>query len=146
MLLSGEPLVNDDRCCAVAAKGAGHNKDGVRIAEGDPHPPSLKRRSLQLTAKMIPVAILAVLPKCPACLAAYLALGTGIGISLTAATYMRWLLVVLCLMSLVYFAVNMVRRRGCLRSWLRIWGTVTRRGGKPFVNVHRGGFTHEESL
>jgi hypothetical protein len=85
------------------------NKARERIAEGDPHPPSFLRRSLDLTAKVIPVAILAVLPKCPACLAAYVALGTGIGLSLTAATYLRLSLIVACLASLIFFAVKIIR-------------------------------------
>ena len=83
----------------------------MRIVEGDPHTRSFTRRSLDLTAKIIPVAVLAVLPKCPACLAAYVALGTGIGLSLTAATYIRLSLVVLCGASLAYFAVKAVRPR-----------------------------------
>jgi hypothetical protein len=74
-----------------------------RIAKGGPHRPSFLRRSLELTAKVIPVAILAVLPKCPACLAAYVALGTGIGLSLTAATYLRLSLIFACTASLIFF-------------------------------------------
>jgi hypothetical protein len=85
------------------------NKAGERIAEGDPQPPSFLRRFLDVTAKVIPVAILAVLPKCPACLAAYVALGTGIGLSLTAATYLRLSLVVACVASLFFFVARMIR-------------------------------------
>ena len=99
------------RCCVVPSGGIGQKNAGVRIAEGDPHSRSFTRRSLDLTAKVIPVAVLAVLPKCPACLAAYVALGTGIGLSLNAATYIRLSLVMLCAASLAYFAVRAVRTR-----------------------------------
>jgi hypothetical protein len=83
------------------------NQAGGRITDGGP--PSLLRRSLDLSAKVVPVAILAVLPKCPACLAAYVAVGTGIGLSLTAATYLRLSLIVVCVASLIFFAGKMIR-------------------------------------
>ena len=101
--------MNAHRCCLVTSGAMEQNKAGERIAEGDPHPPSFLRRSLDLTAKVIPVAILAVLPKCPACLAAYVALGTGIGLSLTAATYLRLSLIVACVASLIFFVAKMIR-------------------------------------
>ena len=111
MLLRGEPFVSAPRCCVVPSGGIGQKNAGVRIAEGDPHPRSFTRRSLDLTAKVVPLAVLAVLPKCPACLAAYVALGTGIGLSLTAATYIRLSLIVVCAASLAYFGFNIVRPR-----------------------------------
>jgi hypothetical protein len=109
--------VSAQRCCLVDSGGIEQKNAGMRIAEGGPHPRSFIRRSLDLTAKIVPVAVLAVLPKCPACLAVYVALGTGIGISLTAATYIRTSLVVLCVASLVYFTAKAVRPR---LGWLRI--------------------------
>jgi hypothetical protein len=109
MLLSGEPSVSAHRCCLVNSGGIEQKNAAMRIAEGGPRPRSFIRRSLDLTAKIVPVAILAVLPKCPACLAVYVALGTGIGLSLTAATYIRMSLVVLCVASLVYFTAKAVR-------------------------------------
>jgi hypothetical protein len=101
--------VNAHRCCVITPGSMEQNKVGERIAGGDPHPPSFMRRSLDLIAKVVPVVLLAVLPKCPACLVAYVALGTGIGLSLTAATYLRLLLMVACVGSLIFFAAKMIR-------------------------------------
>jgi hypothetical protein len=42
-----------------------------------------------------PGAVLALMPKCPACLAAYIALGTGIGVSVPVADHLRTAVLVL---------------------------------------------------
>ena len=73
-------------------------------------PVTRRRRGLEIARWAAPSGILAVLPKCPACIAAYFALGGGIGISLSAATYIRMGLVLLCVASLLYFAVSRGRR------------------------------------
>jgi len=72
-------------------------------------PVSRLRRGGELAGWIIPSAILALLPKCPACVAAYVALATGIGISLPIATYLRAMLVLLCAASLFFFATNRLR-------------------------------------
>ena len=73
---------------------------------------ALVRRGLAGAGWIVPGAILALLPKCPACLAAYLALATGIGVSMTTATVLRTGLSVVCVGSLVSMAARaFVRRR-----------------------------------
>ena len=59
------------------------------------------RRAADLAQWVAPAATLALLPKCPMCVAAYVALFTGISLSAAAATYLRGGLVALCMTSLV---------------------------------------------
>jgi hypothetical protein len=68
------------------------------------------RRFFDIAGWLVPTAILTVLPKCPACFAMYLAMGTGIGISVAAATYFRVLVVILCVASLVFLAAKYVHK------------------------------------
>jgi hypothetical protein len=69
------------------------------------------RRGFELAGWMIPGTLLAFLPKCPLCVAAYVALATGLGISLTAASYLRWTLLACCLASLGFMAMRFAGRR-----------------------------------
>jgi len=92
--------VSAHRCCEGAARGLGT----------EPQSPTFARRCLDIAGWIAPGAILAILPKCPACLAAYIAIGTGIGLSVSTATYLRMLLVSLCVASLVYLAAGLAWR------------------------------------
>lgn len=68
------------------------------------------RRCRDVVGWILPAAGLALLPKCPVCIAAYVALGTGVGISIPAAAHLRTLLAVLCAGSLSCLIATKVRR------------------------------------
>jgi hypothetical protein len=94
--------VNSQHCCATPAMTMSARQTGVRTAGGSPHSLGLVRRFLDSGRWIVPGGILVLLPKCPLCFAAYFAIGTGIGISITTAIYVRIGLVTLCVVSLLY--------------------------------------------
>ncbi len=51
---------------------------------------SRPRRGWEIVAGAFSLSVWALMPKCPVCVAAHLALWTGLGLSLAAATYLRW--------------------------------------------------------
>lgn len=91
--------MNARHCCQIKTRAG----DNAR------RPASLLRRGGEIAGWIVPGATLALLPKCPVCVAAYVALATGIGISLPTATYLRAMLVVLCVASLVFIAARRLR-------------------------------------
>ena len=92
--------MNTRHCCQIKTPAG----DNIR------RPASRLRRGGALAAWIVPSAALALLPKCPACVAGYVALATGIGISLPTARYLRMILVALCVASLVFIATRHGRR------------------------------------
>ena len=88
--------MNTHRCCQIETRGHDNTH----------RPASRWRRGGEIAGWIVPSAALALLPKCPACVAAYVALATGIGISVPTATYLRMLLVMLCVASLAFIAAR----------------------------------------
>lgn len=81
-------------CCAAAGKA---NAGALRPVR-------------ETLAWILPGAILVLMPKCPLCLAAYMALATGISLSLPVATAVRWAMLLLCIASLVFLIARTLHR------------------------------------
>ena len=60
-----------------------------------------------------------LVPKCPACLAAYVALWTGLGLSISVATNLRWALLSLGVASLLFLIVQRRARIGAVVSYFK---------------------------
>jgi hypothetical protein len=78
--------------------------------------PTWPRRVREMFAWVLPSAILVLVPKCPACLAAHVMLWTGLGLSFSAATYLRWGLLFLCVAALLFLFVERMNRLGAVLS------------------------------
>jgi hypothetical protein len=59
---------------------------------------------------LVPATALALMPKCPMCVAAYVALATGLGVSLPLAAAVRTMLIVFCATSLAFMAARSILR------------------------------------
>jgi len=68
----------------------------------------LAEESLASSRWIIPAALLAVMPKCPACLAAAVFVWTGIGMSVRTAGTVRGLLVIVCIAALLLPVVRRI--------------------------------------
>jgi membrane protein implicated in regulation of membrane protease activity len=67
-------------------------------------------RAGEWAGAVLPAVALALLPKCPACLAVYLALGTGVGLSFTVASYVQWGLIAASVLVMSFFLWRIARR------------------------------------
>jgi hypothetical protein len=92
-------------CCSMAANATLSSRHTA--ADGKAHPPRVGRFAWAKCS--LPTLILALLPKCPACFAAYIALGTGFSLSVAAASILRTLLIGVCVVTLVWVLVSTLR-------------------------------------
>ncbi len=88
--------------------------NGTPAAAGVPAPSQAPRRTWLAPAGSLvrwaaPVAALALIPKCPACVAAYILLFTGVGLSIPAAAAVRWTLMSLSIAALALLTFRAAR-------------------------------------
>ena len=67
------------------------------------------RRAREFAGWIIPGTLLALMPKCPMCLAAYVALGTGLTISCSSANILLCMLTTLSIGTLAWCAIRRIR-------------------------------------
>ena len=118
MRIGGGAHVNTHRCCEVAASDSRSEPFAAPTTDGEPHRLTFARRCLDIAGWTVPGAILALVPKCPACLPAYLAAGTGFGLSLSTAAHLRASLLILCIAPLLYFVVRRLGRFAMIKRQL----------------------------
>ncbi len=78
--------------------------------DSDNTPMSRWRRGGEIAGWIVPSATLLLLPKCPACVVMYVALFSGVGISVAAAAHLRASLLVLCVGALLGLVLRRLRR------------------------------------
>lgn len=92
-------------CCeAVHVRARPSDRSAVAIVR----PSRTGLRILRMLPSVTAALALLLLPKCPACLLAYAAVGAGIAVSTSAAEHLRDGFVVLCLLLLLYGASRTV--------------------------------------
>jgi hypothetical protein len=84
-------------CCGVQSNQSSAQLTGVQ-------------RAMRIINWVLPSIVLAAMPKCPVCVAAYVMLLTGCGISIGAAASLRWLAISVCVLSLLFVAVKTALR------------------------------------
>jgi hypothetical protein len=92
--------MNRGDCCQMTTRGR----------DGAPRLPSRWRSGREFAGWFIPGAVLVFLPKCPVCIAAYVAMLSGIGISFATASLLRTSLLILSLAALLFLVGKRLSR------------------------------------
>jgi hypothetical protein len=95
-------------CCTLEAGVSRRRSNSAADGASLPSPPL--RSLLKTTRWSLPTIILVLLPKCPVCLAAYVALGTGVSLSVATASLFRVFVVSLCVAMLMWALINTYRK------------------------------------
>jgi hypothetical protein len=90
-------------CCSGASNASA-------VGSGSEIPTRAWGGARRLARWALPVTVLALIPKCPACFAGYVLLFTGVGLSMSVAATARWIIVLLCVVALALLAMRGVWR------------------------------------
>ncbi len=71
---------------------------------------AFKRSAAALVQWAVPLSLLALVPKCPACVAGYVLLFTGVGLSFTVASALRLGVIAASVAAVTFLAVRAARR------------------------------------
>jgi hypothetical protein len=99
--------MNAHCCCEVGATP--QTQDSIP-ARDSRESRSFNRRCGGTLGWLLPSAVLALLPKCPMCLAAWIAATTGLSIPMPGAAQLRWLLLIASAAALAFVAARRVWR------------------------------------
>lgn len=93
-------------CCKAAANG----NNVIGPAENIKQPVNIAKRFIKAAGSIIPGIMLVFMPKCPLCVAYYITVVTGSGVSFTTAKYMRIALLLVCISSLAYIIITLLQK------------------------------------
>ncbi len=106
-------------CCDSSLPHSGAPPPFVAAGPHGPRSPSPLQRLREFSLWVVPSVTLVLVPKCPACLAAYLAVWTGLGVSFSTAASLRWGLVTTCVVSLIFLTAVRLDHVGVLFRSIR---------------------------